>query len=74
MNVKDTGELHPENLKPEEILEIVHSEHVTAEQLNIFAAQARHLNAERAHDIDELDKLLKKIEMRLKELSASDGK
>jgi hypothetical protein len=71
MNVKKTGELHPENLNPEEILEIVHSKHVTAEQLNICAAHARHLNDERAHDIDELDKLLKKIEARLEEISAS---
>jgi hypothetical protein len=73
MNVKKTGELHPENLNPEEILEIVHSKHVTAEQLNIFAAHARHLNAERAHDVDELDKLLKKIDARLKEISASSS-
>jgi hypothetical protein len=69
MNVKKTGKLHPENLNPEEILEIVHSKHVTAEQLNIFAAHARHLNAERAHDVHELDKLLKKIDARLKEIS-----
>lgn len=73
MNVKKTGELHPENLDPEEILEIVHGKHVTAEQLNIFAAYAKHLNAERAHEVDELDKLLKKIDVRLKEISASSS-
>ena len=61
------------NSSDDEILDIIHDKHVTAKQLNIFATHVRHLNAKRAHDVRELDKLLEKIDTKLKDVSATRG-
>ena len=64
-----TPELHnPEDLTLEEIMDITHSEHVVAEQLNIFAAHVQHTTAELKQKIEKLDEILKTVEARLKEL------
>ena len=66
-----TAKLHnPEDLSLEEINDIIHSEHVIAEQLNIFAAHATHTTAELKRQIAALDEISQKVEARLKELGA----
>ena len=61
---------NPEDLTLEEIDDIIHSEHVIAEQLNIFAAHASHKTAELKQQITALDEISKRVEARLKELGS----
>ena len=59
---------NPENLAFEEIIDIIQSKHVVAEQLNIFAAHAKHETAELKRKIEALDEISRKVDARLKEL------
>lgn len=67
------GEVHPEDLTHEEVHEIVVSPHVRAEQLNLLAAHARHVNAQRLAEVKELDARLARINARLAELAAANS-
>lgn len=58
----------PEDLTHDEILEIINSEHVMAEQLDIYAAYARHHTARLKQEIEVLDNILKGVDQKLKNL------
>jgi translation elongation factor EF-Tu-like GTPase len=59
------------DLNHDEILDIIHSDHITAEQLNIFASNAKHLTALKKKEVEKLAELLEKIEARLREIESA---
>lgn len=61
------------DLSHEEIMDIVHSDHTTAEQLNIFASNAKHLTALKHKEVERLNDLLEKIEARIAEINLRKG-
>ncbi len=80
MGIKDVKGMHDklahnkQDLSADEIHDMAHSEHVTAEQLNILAAHTRHMSNERKHEAKELGDLLDRIEDRIKEIEERVGK
>jgi len=61
-----------EDLSAGEIDDIIHSDHVNAEQLNLLLAHTKHINTARQAEITELDERLKRIAARLKELEENN--
>jgi len=57
-----------DRLSEEEIIEIVQSKHVTAEQLDLLAAHTLHKNRQLQQQVEELDNITAQIERRLEEL------
>jgi len=72
--IRDRLDDHKEDLTAEEIDNIAHSKHVTAEQLNLLAAHTRHITREREQEAKDLGDLLDRIEDRIKEIEARVGK
>ncbi len=61
----------PAQLSADEIAELVHSEHVTSDQLDLLAAHTQHMNRQRRQEIEKLDQIMERIELRLAELKAT---
>lgn len=66
MRIHDISDL--EHLSYQEIDQIIHDEHVTADQLNIVAAYFRHLNAIESTKFKELGDRVAKVDRMLAEL------
>ena len=66
MKIHDTSDL--KHMSTEEIERIIHDEHVNADQLNIFAAYFKHLNAIKRDELQEIDRQMAKVEEKLKQL------
>lgn len=60
---------HPEDLTHDEILQIINSEHVVSEQLDIFSTYAKHHTSRLKQEIQTLDDILKRVDEKLKKLS-----
>lgn len=67
----DKGRFNADRLSPKEIIDLVHSDSVTAEQLDLLAARTLHLNSQLQQQVDELNALTARIDQRLKELKSS---
>jgi len=66
MKIHDTSDL--KHMSAEEIERIIHDKHVNADQLNIFAAYFKHLNAIKQDELQEIDRQMAKVEEKLKQL------
>lgn len=65
--------LHPEDLTRVEIAEMSSGPHATAEQLNLLAAHAHHVNILRREEIEELSARLARVEALIKGIEARRG-
>lgn len=57
------------DLSHEELLEIVQSDHITSEQLNLFASKAKHLTANKREEIKKLTILMERIEAKIQKIN-----
>ena len=62
-----------EHLSYEELDQIIHDEHITANQLNILAGYFRHLNAINSEKFKELNDRVAKVDRMLSELNGGDA-
>jgi hypothetical protein len=69
MKIHDASDL--KHMSAAEIEQIIHDEHVNADQLNIFAAYFRHLNSIKKDELKEIDRQMAKVEEKLRQLGGS---
>jgi hypothetical protein len=60
-----------DRLSAAEIYDIIHSEDVTAEQLDLLSAHTLHMNQKLKQQSKEMDDIFTRIEQRLKEIKGS---
>lgn len=56
------------DLSHEELLEIIHSEHITSEQLNLFASRAKHLTTIKKEEVEKLTRIMATIDAKIREM------